>query len=251
MATAERNASTRNSRPAASNCRHGRHSATKPPGKLTTHRTAALGPMFCGETMGQGVKRWHFMDPGVPGPAPRTRTRTQPSRADQRITRVRDPAPTQRPSPTAFERSPPPPRPTKPACVRPRWRGVQPLAARFDPPWRDRVSRPLAVGQPQLLRGPLWLCQSLGQVTHLPFTIYPPASLPPCLSTPLPLYPPASLPPCLSAPPTSLPPPCLSVRPASLPPAALSACPPASLPLVCLLASCLYRTHKRAMAGPN
>ena len=124
---------------------HGRHSATKPPGKLTTHRTAAVGPMFCGETMGQGVKPWHFVDPGVPGPAPRTRKRTQ-SRADQQITRVRNPAPTQRPSPTAFEQSPPPRRPTKPACVRPRWRGVRPLAARFDPPWRDRVSRPLAVG---------------------------------------------------------------------------------------------------------
>ena len=85
------------------------------------------------------------------------------------------PHPTSAPAPQLLSGAPPPPpEPMKPACVRPRWRGVRPLAARFDPPWRDRVSRPLAVGQPQLLRGPLWLCQSLGRVTHLPFTIYRP-----------------------------------------------------------------------------
>ena len=46
------------------------------------------------------------------------------------------------------QRSPPPPHPETTAGVSPWWRRVLAWAARFDPPWRDRVSRRVAVGSP-------------------------------------------------------------------------------------------------------
>ena len=48
--------------------------------------------------------------------------------------------------PTHTKHGPPPP--VKPARVSPWWPGVLPRAARYDPTWGDRVSRPMAVGSP-------------------------------------------------------------------------------------------------------
>ena len=110
------------------------HSHEIPPRKPTRHQQGIFRRRILGKLVGarRGAVALHGPRCALPG-APETEAAHGASGH-----------PAQPPN----QRSPPPPDPETMAGVSPWWRRVQAWAARFDPPWRDRVSRRVAVGSP-------------------------------------------------------------------------------------------------------